>query len=155
MRAIIFFILIMLGVASVIITAVHLIAGQYFDEINNIKSLDDREKYMTVDYLLIQNTRDYSEGIQFDIEGKLMSDGSFLTMDVGRSDRIDFSLEYQPLYRSKLTGDYYLKGAPESYYNGKYRGLYFAIVLKIAAWFIIGWGIFKTIVYVRNRKYRF
>jgi len=157
-KAILFFILFFLCIGSIGLTILDLVNNRYFKEFENIKSLNNKEKYMIVDSLLIKETWDRNEntgdGIRFDIEGTLSSDGSNLRLPVGFKEYIDFNLKYQPLYKSKLTGYYYLKDAPKEYYEGKYRGMYASIVFKIAFYFILPFLIYKLIRYIRNRKYR-
>ena len=157
-KGILFFIFIFLCIGSIGLTILDLVNNRYFKEFENIKSLNNKEKYMDIDYLLIKETWDRnentSEGIRFDIEGTLLSDGSNLKLSVGFKEYIDFNLKYQPLYKSKLTGYYFLKDAPKEYYNGKYRGMYALIVLKFAFYFIITFLIYSLIKYIKNRKYR-
>ena len=153
-----FIILSILVIGSISITILDLVNNRYFKELDNLKSLNNKEEYMTVDSLLIEETWDRNEGtgdsIRFDIEGSLLSDGSNLKLAVGYSKYIDFNLEYQPLYKSKLTGNYFLKDAPKEYYEGKYRGFYFGIFLKIIFYFLVPLVIYKLIKYIKNRKYR-
>ena len=158
MKAILYFVLFFLGIASIGITFIDIVSNSYYKEFDNIKSLKNKEEYMTIDYLLIQKTHDRNEatadGIRFDIEGVLISNGSHLRLSVGYKKYINFNLEHQPLYKSKLTGDYFLKNAPEKYYEGKYRGIYGSILLKIAFYFIMPFLIYQLIKYFKNRKYR-
>ena len=158
MKAILYFVLFFLGTASIGITIIDIVNNRYYKEFDNIKSLKNREEYMTIDHLLIQKTHDRNEGtadgIRFDIEGVLMNNGSRLRLSVGYKKYINFNLEHQPLYKSKLTGDYYLKDAPKKYYEGKYRGLYASILSKTAFYFIMPFLIYQLIKYIKNRKYR-
>ena len=155
---ILLFLLSVLCIGSIAITVLDVLNDRYFKEFKNIKSLNNKEKYMVVDFLLIKETFDRNEatgdGIRFDIEGVLVSDNSNLILPVGYSKYIDFNLEYQPLYKSKLTGYYFLKDAPVAYYEGKYRGMYGGIILKIAFYFIMPFLIYQLIKYIKNRKYR-
>jgi hypothetical protein len=152
------FILFFWGLASIIITVKDVINNEYFKEIDNIKSLNNPEKYMIVDALIITKTHDRDEAngdsIKFDIEGTLVSNGSRLRLAIGYAKYIDFVLKQQPLYKSKLTGRFFLKDAPKKYYEGKYRGLYFFIFLKIAFYPIILFLIHLLIKYQKNKIYR-
>lgn len=154
-KAILFFILFFLCVGSITLTFLDLVNNRYFKEYENIKSLNDKERYMVVDSLLIKKTWNRNENsgdvIKFDIEGPLSSDGSILRLPVGFKEYIDFNLKYQPLYKSKLTGYYFLKDAPKEYYDGKYRGLYALIILKFAFYFIVPIIIYLGVKYYKNR----
>ena len=80
MKTILYFVLFFLGIASIGITIIDIVNNSYYKEFDNIKSLKNKEEYMTIDYLLIKKTHDRNEatadGIRFDIEGVLMSNGS-------------------------------------------------------------------------------
>ena len=152
------FLFFVLCMGSITITILDLINDRYFKELNNIKSLNNKEEYMDVDYLLIKQTIDrdvISEGAaKFDISGVLISDKSTLKLSVIYSKYIDFNLEYQPLYKSKLTGCYFLKDAPKVYYEGKLRECYFGVILKIVFYPIIFFILYRCTKYIKNRKYR-
>lgn len=155
---ILLFLLSALCIGSIAITVLDLVNNRYFKEFNNIKSLNNKEEYMDVDYLLIKQTVDRNEnteeGVRFDIRGALLSNNKSLTLKVGHSKFVNFNSELQPLYKSKLTGSYFLKDAPKKYYEIKYRDLYGAIFLKIAFYFILPLLIYRLIKYIKNRKYR-
>ncbi|MFD0993569.1 hypothetical protein [Tenacibaculum geojense] len=158
MRGIFYFILFFLGLASIFMTINDVINNRYLKEIKNIKSLNNKDKYMSEDLLLITETRDRnentSETMRFDIEGILQSNDSIISLDIGFSEYLDFSLKYQPVYKSKLTGTYYLKGAPLKYYNGNLRELYFFIFLKICFYPIFIFLMYLLKQYYLYRKYR-
>jgi hypothetical protein len=155
---ILIFILSVLVIGSISITILDLINKRYFKEFENLKSLNDKEKYMIIDSLLIKQTFDRNEntdeGARFDIRGVLMSDKSILTLAVVYPEYIDFNLDYQPLYKSKLTGYYFLKDAPKKYYKQKYRAQYVGIFFKIAFYFAMPFLIYILIKHIRNRRYR-
>lgn len=158
MRGILIFLLLLLGLGSIFVTFISIVTNSYFSEIQNIISLNDKEKYMEEDLLKITETygrnANTSDTIRFDIEGMLQNEGVFIAISVGQSKYLDFKLNYQPVYKSKLSGDYFLKNAPEAYYNGKYRGLYAGIAFKIAFYFILAFFIIKYITYLKNRKFK-
>ncbi|CAA0207976.1 hypothetical protein [Tenacibaculum maritimum] len=151
MRGIFYFILFFLGLASIFMTINDVINNRYLKEIKNIKSLNNKGKYMTEDLLLIteetHRNPNASETIRFDIEGILQSNDSIISLKIGFPEYLNFDLKYQPVYKSKLTGTYYLKNAPSKYYNGKLRGLCFAILLKICFYPIL------IIIIIFFRKY--
>ena len=134
------------------------INNRYLKEIKNIKSINNKDKYMSEDLLLIteKTYRDVntSETIRFDIEGVLQSNDSIVSLKIGFPEYLDFSLKYQPVYKSRLTGTYYLKDAPSKYYKGKLRGLYFAILLKICFYPILITLIIFFIKYYKQRAFR-
>ncbi|WP_298782756.1 hypothetical protein [uncultured Polaribacter sp.] len=142
--------------SSIFITVLDIASNRYLREIKNIKSFNNPEKYMIVDSLLIKQTYDRNEGtgdvFRFDLEGVLLSDNSNLNLAVSFSEYVNFNLKRQPLYKSKLTGDYFLKDAPKQYYEGKNRGFYVGIILKIAFYFIIPFLLYHLIKYINTRK---
>ncbi len=158
MRGIFYFILFFYGLASIFMTINDVINNRYLKEIKNIKSLNNKDKYMSEDLLLITRKRhrdvNTSETMRFDIEGILQSNDSIISLDIGFPEYLDFTLKYQPVYKSKLTETYYLKNAPSSYYNGKLRGLYFAIFLKICFYPIFIFLMYLLNQYYLYRKYR-
>lgn len=157
MKSIFYFILFFLGLASIGITIADIINNRYFKEIKNIKSLNNKDKYMSEDLLLITEEQyrnpNISEGIRFDIGGVLQSNDSIIYLRIGFPEYIDFSLKYQPLYKSNLTGNYYLKGAPSDYYRGKLRGAYFFILLKII-FYPIFISIIILLIKYKKRQFR-
>lgn len=158
MKAIILLLLFFLGLASIIVTFISVITGSYLSEIHNIISFNDKEKYMENDFLMIEKTYTRTGGSsdvsRFDIKGTLKSNGTSIFLNASYSKYVNFELEYQPLYKSKLSGDYYLKGAPENYYKGIYRELYGLIVLKITFYFILAFLIVQYRKYLKNRKFK-
>jgi len=134
------------------------INNRYLKEVKNIKSLNNKVKYMSEDLLLITRKRyrneNTSETIRFDIEGILQSNDSIISLDIGFPEYLDFNLKHQPVYKSKLTGAYYLKDAPSKYYNGKLRKLYFFIFLKISFYPILITIIIFFSKYYKQRTFR-
>ncbi|MGG8495180.1 hypothetical protein ACQY1Q_02080 [Tenacibaculum sp. TC6] len=158
MRGIFYFILFFLGLASIFMTINDVTNNRYLKEIKNIKSLKDKAKYMSEDLLLITGktyrNENTSETIRFDIKGILQSNDSIINLKIGFPEYLDSNLEYQPVYKSKLTGTYYLKDAPLKYYNGKLRGLYFAVLLKISFYPILITIIIFFRKYYKQRTFR-
>ncbi|SEQ84672.1 hypothetical protein [Flavobacterium frigoris] len=143
---------------SIVVTIVDLYKNRYFQEYENLKSLKNGKLYMTVDFLFIKSgtqDRGSDNGIgSYVIQGTLLSNNSEIELAIGKQEFLGTDLRRQPLYRSKLTGDFFLKNAPEEYYNYKFISFYIGIYLKFSFYIIIGIVIYLTIKHIKNRKYR-
>lgn len=144
--------------ASVVITFVDVYYNRYFQEYQNLKSFRNEKLYMTDDFLFIERgTQDTGadNGVgTFVVEGILLSNNSKIRLAVGKKEFLGTNLNRQPLYRSKLTGKYFLKNAPKQYYNYEFFSFYTGIYLKFSFYIIIGILIYLTMRYIKKRKYR-
>ena len=151
MKAIFYFILFFIGIFSIFMTLKDIVTNQYFIEFDNIKSLKYPNKYMETYKMKVERIFDSdpssSDSMGKFIEGNLLSDGSHVIIGFYSENTLNSSLDYQPVYKSKLTGKYYLKGAPKRYYSGIIRGQYFSIFLKIVSYFILIFLAYKLIKY--------
>ena len=142
---------------SIILTISAIYNDTYFNEFKNIKSFENKELYMTNDFLLINSVYE-DTGIdnkmsRFIVKGKLLSNYSPFKMIVNRREYLVSNLSKQPIYKSKLTTDYFLKDASEKYYNSEIRNFYFKIYLKFSFFIIVGFVIFLIVKHLRNRRY--
>jgi hypothetical protein len=141
---------------SVLLTIISICSNRYFSEYENLKSLEHKELYMSTDFLLIEDIyEDRGESINFFVvKGKLLSDNSKIKLISNRLEYLQPGFSKQPIYRSKLTGDFFLKDAPQKYYSAKIWNFYAMIYLKVSFYIIIGIAIYLTIRYFINRRYR-
>ena len=144
---------------SVFLTIKDLYSKKYFNEFENLKNFKDKKLFMTDDFLLINKVyQDTGTGegmsLYFNVEGTVLSNNSKINLTITKLEYLESSLSKQPLYRSKLTGMYFLKDAPEQYYNSEIRTFYLNIYFKISFYIIIGIAIFLIIQYIKNLKYK-
>lgn len=141
---------------SVLMTIISICTNRYFSEYENLKSLEHKELYMSNDFLLIEDIyEDKGESINFFVvKGKLLSNNSKIKLISNRLEYLQSGFSKQPIYRSKLTGDFFLKDAPQEYYSGKIRNFYAMIYLKVSFYIIIAIAIYLTIRYFINRRYQ-
>lgn len=143
---------------SVTATFFDVYANQYLKEYENIKSFKNKKLYMADDAMLIE--RAYEDtGIDngmpvFVIEGVLLSDNSKVRLAVGEQEYLRSNLDKQPLYRSKLTNNLFLRNAPKEYYKDKFISFYLGIYFKITFYVIIGIAVYILIRYIKVRRYR-
>lgn len=83
-----------------------------------------------------------------------MSNNSKLELRVTKLTYLEPNFNKQPLYKSKLTGDFFLKNAPEEYYNSEINSFYVNIYFKVSFYLIFGLIVFLVIQYVKKRRYR-
>ncbi len=147
-------ILILLGIASTIVTIIDVFSGKYLREIQNIQSLRNVDLYMIEDHMVIKKTFDRNAALndqeRFDIVGTLMSNGEYIKINASDPSYIDLSQKSQPLLKSRLSGDIFIKTKNENYYKEIYRGLYFSLFLKFFFFVVV---VFISIKYLKNRKY--
>lgn len=157
MRKIGIVIIIILGIASTIVTFISILTGRYFREIQNIKSLNNKSLYMDEDFMQIKRMHGRNAALEdqklFNIQGYLKSNGNYIKIDARDPKFLDLDLESQPLLKSKLSGEYFIKTDNNQYYEEIYRGLYFFIFLKGFFIVMIGFIAFYLIKYFKNRKY--
>lgn len=157
MRKIGVIIILILGIASTIVTLVDVASGRYLREIQNIRSLKYRSLYMIEDSMKIEKTHGRNAALEdqerFDIIGHLSSNGQYLKINASDPGFLDLSLTFQPLLKSKLSGDFFIKTDNQAYYKEIYRGLFFSLFLKCFFFVVIGLVIFLVIKYLKNRKY--
>lgn len=158
-KLILIFLVIANILASILITVFSICTNRYFSEYENLKSLKNIELYMSDDFLFIDSVdKDTGTGegtsMYFDVYGRLLSDNSKVKLKIGEQEFLGTDKERQPLYKSKITGDIFLKDAPQEYYNDQLKSLYAAIYLKFSFYIILGIIIYYTIRYIKNRRYR-
>ena len=144
---------------SIIITIGSIYSNSYFSEYENLKSFKNKKLYMVDDFLLIERVSQdtgTAEGMRlsFVVEGKVMSDKSKIKLRTTKLEYLKSDLNKQPLYKSKLTGDFFLKDAPKEYYNSEINCFYLNIYFIVFFYIIIGIIIFITIQYIKKQKYR-
>lgn len=146
-------------IISITITIGSVYTSSYFNEYENLKSFRNKKLYMIDDFLLIKRvSQDTGTGegmrLSFIVEGKVLSDNSKIKLRVTKLEYLKSDLSKQPIYKSKLTGDFFLKDAPEQYYNSQINSFYLNIYFKISFYIIIGLIIYLIIRYIKNLKYR-
>jgi hypothetical protein len=143
---------------SLIVTVVDIYCGRYFAEYENIKSFKNKKLYMTDDFLFIESgTQDTGpdNGIGlFVVEGRLLSNNSKIRLTVGKEEYLDLNLNKQPLYKSSLTNDFFLRNAPAEYYRDKFISFYSGIYFKASFYLIISFIIYFISRYIKTRRYR-
>ena len=150
-------IIIFLGILSTLSTLISVFTGKYLREIQNIKSLNNKSLYMDEDFMDIKSTHGRNAALDdqklFNIQGYLKSNGKYIKINARDSKFLDFTLELQPLLKSKLSGEYFIKTNNDQYYEEIYRGLYFFIFLKVFFIIMMGFVVYYLIKYFKNRKY--
>jgi len=150
-------IIIFLGIASILVNVISMVTGTYLSDIQNIKSFNNKSLYMDEDFMQIIEMHGRNAALndqeRFDIQGYLKSDGSYIKINASDPKFLDLSLEWQPLFKSKLSGMYFVKTDNDQYYNEIYRGLYFFVFLKIYFIVILAFVAYYFIKYIINRKY--
>lgn len=143
---------------SVSVTFFDVYTNQYLKEYENIKSFKNKKLYMANDAIFIERAYEdtgIDNGIPvFVIEGRLSSDNSKIRLAVGEQEYLCSNLDKQPLYRSKLTNNLFLRNAPKEYYKDKFISFYLGIYFKITFYVIIGIVIYICIRYIKVRRYR-
>ncbi|KFF06115.1 hypothetical protein [Flavobacterium reichenbachii] len=143
---------------SVLVTSLDVYSNRYFREYENIKSFKNTKSNMTTDFLVIE--RAYQDtgpenGIgTFVIEGELSSNHSKIRLSVGKQEYLGSNLNEHALYKSKLTNDYFLKDAPQEYYNYELCSFYMGIYFKVSFYIIIAILLYFLINYIKARRYR-
>lgn len=145
-------------IASIVITIVDIYSNRYFKEYENLKSFKNKKLYMVDDFLFVERGTqdtgaDNGVGI-FVVEGILLSDNSRIRLVVGKEDFLGTNLDRQPLYKSKFTGDIFLKNAPKEYYNYELFSFYIGIYVKLTFYIVIGIMTYFIIRYIKKQKYR-
>ncbi|MDR7212237.1 hypothetical protein [Flavobacterium piscis] len=146
-------------IISITITIGSIFSSSYFNEYENLKSFKNKKLYMIDDFLLIKRvSQDTGTGegmrLSFIVEGTVLSDNSKIKLRATKLEYLKSNLNKQPIYKSKLTGDFFFKDAPEEYYNSQINSFYLNLYFKISFYIIIGLIIYLTINYLKNRKYR-
>jgi len=146
-------------IISLTITIGSICSHSYFSEYENLKSFRNKKLYMSDDFLLIKKiSEDTGTGegtrLSYLVKGIVLSNNSKLELRVTKLDYLQSSFNKQPLYKSKLTGDFFLKNAPEEYYNSEINSFYVNIYFKISFYLIVGLIVFLVIQYVKKRRYR-
>ena len=149
--------IIILALASTLTTLISVFTGKYLSEIQNIKSLNNKSLYMDEDFMQIEEMHGRDAALEdqqlFNIQGYLKSSGKYVKINARDSKFLDLSLEYQPLLKSRLTGEYFIKTNNSQYYEEIFRGLYFFIFLKVFFIVMMGFVVFYVVKYFKNRKY--
>lgn len=146
-------------IISIVITIGSLCSGSYLSEYENLKSFRNKKLYMIDDFLLIKSvTQDTGTGegmrMSFLVEGRLLSNNSIIKLRVTKLEFLKPNLSKQPIYKSKLTGNYFLKDAPKEYYNSEINSFCLNIYFKISFYIIVGIMVYIAIQYIKNRRYR-
>lgn len=146
------------AIIATLLTIISISSNTYFREYDNLRSLKNKESYMIDDFLVIKRIykdtgTGEGESLSYTVEGTT-SNNSFVRLEVSKLEYLNNNHEKQLLYKSKLTGDYFLKNATQEYYNGEMRSFYVNIYFKISFYIIIGTVGYLLIVYLKNRKYR-
>ncbi|MEN2489459.1 hypothetical protein AAYQ05_16780 [Flavobacterium sp. B11] len=146
-------------IISLTITIGSICSHSYLSEYENLKSFRNKKLYMSDDFLLIKKiSEDTGTGegtrLSYLVKGIVLSNNSKLELRVTKLDYLQSSFNKQPLYKSKLTGDFFLKNAPEEYYNSEINSFYVNIYFKISFYLIVGLIVFLVIQYVKKRRYR-
>ena len=150
-------IIVFLGIASTLVTVISVVTGKYLSDIQNIKSLNNKSLYMDEDFMQIKRMHGRNAALEdqkkFTIEGYLKSNNNYIKLNASDPKFLDLTLELQPLYKSKLSGRYFVKTNNDEYYEKIYRGLYFFIFLKVLFIIMMGFIVYYLIKYFKNRKY--
>ncbi|MEN2400081.1 hypothetical protein GKZ90_0009850 [Flavobacterium sp. MC2016-06] len=158
LKAFLFLIIICNIIMSIATTIFSICSNSYFNEYENLKSFNNKKLHMNDDFLLIdkvyQDSGPEGTNMYFDVEGIILSDNSKVVLNVTKLEYLKENVEKQPLYKSKITGDFFLKDAPKEYYNSEIRIFYFKIYLKFSFYLIIGVIMFFVIRHIKYRKYR-
>lgn len=146
-------------IVSITITIGSIYSSSYFNEYENLKSLRNKKLYMIDDFLLIKRVfQDTGTGegmrLSFIVEGTILSDNTKISLRATKLEYLKSNLSKQPIYKSKLTGDFFLKDAPKEYYNSQINSFYINIYFKISFYILMGILIYLTIRFIKNRKYR-
>ncbi|MCR4031516.1 MULTISPECIES: hypothetical protein [Flavobacterium] len=147
------------AIIATLLTIIGINSNTYFREYDNLRSLKNKESYMIDDFLVIKRIykdtgTGEGESLSYTVEGTTTNNNSFVRLEVSKLEYLSNNHEKQPLYKSKLTGDYFLKNAPQGYYNAEMRSFYVNIYFKISFYIIIAIMGYLLIVYLKNRKYR-
>ena len=150
-------IIIFLGILSTLSTLISVFTGRYLREIQNIKSFNNKSLYMDEDFMEIKEMHGRSAALEdqklLNIEGFLKSNGNYIKINARDPKFLDLTLELQPLFKSKLSGEYFIKTNNDQYYEEIYRGLCFFIFLKVFFIIMMGFIVYYLIKYFKNRKY--
>ncbi|MCV6629970.1 MAG: hypothetical protein OIF50_08940 [Flavobacteriaceae bacterium] len=142
-KLLVFFIFLMIinFLFSVFITAFGLLNGNYLDDFQEIDNLVGRKEKMEVLLLDITKGDEYRAGGDsppvYMIEGFLVNDNSRIEVMARREEFVNWELQFQPLYRSKLTNKYYLKDAPDAYYDLELASLYIMVYFKVSFYLLL------------------
>ncbi len=146
-------------IGAIGITAMDICLNRYFREIDNYKSLTNKKLYMADDFMDIIIVDDGrmalgSEGSssEYSIYGRILSTNAEVWISVYDKEYVNWSLKYQPLYRSKLTGDVFLKDAPQDYYDKQFNSIYIGIYLKIFFYIFIGILIYLITQHIKTEN---
>ncbi len=149
--------MLVLGIASTFVTVIDVFSGKYLREFQNIRSFRNKSLYMIEDSMTIEKTHGRNAALgdqeRFDIIGYLNSNGNYIKINASDPNFLDLSLKSQPLLKSKLSGDFFIKTNNQNYYKEIYRGLYFSLFLKCFFFIVISCLITSLTKYLRNRKY--
>ena len=113
-----------------------LLTGNYFNDYNNYKSLKRPLIYMETDTLLLEkienynNLNDNTPGKEI-VYGILTSSKKYIKIVIGKQEYLNCISFKCPIYKSKLTKDYFLKDASTNYYQYQYRSFFITMILKI------------------------
>jgi hypothetical protein len=145
-------------IISMTITVGSICSHSYLSEYENLKSLRNKKLYMTNDFLLIKRiSQDTGTGegmrLSYLVQGVVLSTNSKIELRVTKLEYLKPSFTKQPIYKSKLTGDFFLKDAPKEYYDAEARSFYVNIYFKISFYVIFGIIIYLVIQYIKKQKY--
>ncbi|WP_343587774.1 hypothetical protein [Flavobacterium sp.] len=143
-------------IISTVITIGSLITDSYLNEYENLKSFRNKNKYTVNDVLLIKQISEDTgtgegTGLSYLVKGITLGNQSEIQLRVTKLEYLKENFDKQPLYKSKLTGNFFLRDAPLEYYNFQTRSWYLAIYFKVSFYVIFGLVLYKGISYARER----
>ena len=159
MRFKIFLVLIFLLLAnlmfSVALSVYGLATDSYLNDYYNYQSINNPQKYMIIDTLEYKDSKEYRSSSNnmgtFVVYGVLKSQNTDLRIVVGNQKHFDHSLYNYPIFKSKLTGDFFLKNAPDDYYNDEIVSFLMTMYFKISLFPLIIFIIFLYRKYYRQK----
>ena len=143
------FILLILLFLTTTVTIVPLLEGGYLDDLKNLKSLNEKEKYMLIDTLIIQKLDYKSSGTvrTYVVEAQLISDCSSVKIYFNKEKFVTemegYSKRKIPIYKSVLNNNFFLKGSQKGYYEKVYRSIYSGLFFKFLFFVMLLVYVFK------------
>ncbi len=123
----------------------------------NYKSLSNKEKYMDIDTLYISHfddtvykDSDSSNRISAYIEGETSTEKN-IKIKLPSLKLVQNNYNKQPVYRSKLSGTYFLKTSNKNYYKNK-KETYILVFFYKLYFYVVIFVIFKKTIKFYNSK---
>lgn len=133
-----------------------ILTNSYFDDYNNYISLKKPQKYMEIDTFLFKKIEHHTD-LNDSPPGKYIFHGVKQGTDteveivIWKKKYFDSTLDKYPVYKSKLTNDYFLKNAPKGYYRRQNRSFFLGIYLKFSLFPLLGLVIYLFREYKKLR----